>query len=69
MNLDPLQVVECVGSQVALAAVGTDEDGHVLNDEECRSSPITACDVTQPNSRLSASRALFGVKRHYVTLH
>ena len=39
MNLDPFQQMECIGSQIAVAAVRTDQYGRVLDDEERRPRP------------------------------
>ena len=63
MKLDTFQVVERVSGEVALAAVRTDEDRHVLNDEKGRSAPITASHLSLPDSGLSANCAARSVDR------
>ena len=57
MELDALQGVECVSGDVALATVGTDQDRHVLDHKECRSTPVTAGHVAQPDPEFSANSA------------
>lgn len=57
MALDALQGVKRVGGQVALAAMRAHQNGHILDDEECRTASIAARDVAQPDSGFATNRA------------
>ena len=45
MEFDPLNLVKRFGRQIPLAAMGTDQHRHVLDDQEAGASPITPGDT------------------------
>lgn len=45
MNLDPLKLMQSFSGQVALAALRTDDDGHVLDEKQIGSFTIVARQV------------------------
>src|SRR5213083_2701139 len=51
MEFDPLNLVKRFGGQVALAAMGTHQHRHVLDDEERGAPPIAACDSANYQAR------------------
>ena len=53
MQLDAFDLVQGLGGQVAFAAMGTTDDGHVLDDEEARPLAVAARYSTHVHAALT----------------
>lgn len=57
MQLDPFDLVQCLGSQIAFATVRATYDGNALNDQEVVSLAVATCDMTNACALSSADVA------------
>ena len=64
MQLDAFDLVQGLGGQVAFAAMGTTDDGHVLDDEEAGPLAVAARYATHVRAALTTNIAY-----HRLTYH
>jgi hypothetical protein len=63
VQLDALDLVQGLGGQIALAAMGTTDDGHVLDDEEVGPLTVTTRDAPHVGAALTTNKAYHSLGR------
>lgn len=68
MALDPLDLVQGLGGEVAFTAFRAGHDGHVLDNQQLRTAAVTPCDTpglrTAPAADITTSRFGRHLSRH-----
>ena len=54
MEFDPLKLMQRLRREIAFATMGTDDNGHVLNNQQVCATAVTACYAANSRALLAA---------------